>query len=117
MITNSRFYDKLQALEEARQKGILLCNQKGVQLADTTTLPKVVDQINNIVTKVTTVEITTTGNRVIETAELPNTSISLYDGDTLIETKNTGESGGVVAFTVTEDKEYTIKAVKDDTEI
>lgn len=48
---------------------------------------------------------------VIETAELPNVSLSIKDSaGTIIETRNTGANGGVVSFNVSNYDTYTITA-------
>lgn len=55
---------------------------------------------------------------VIKAAELPNTTLTVYDSEnTQIDSKSTGENGGVVELNITESGTYTVKATKDGTEI
>lgn len=55
---------------------------------------------------------------VIKAAELPNTTLTVYNSEnTQVDSKSTGENGGVVEFTVTDAGTYTVKATKDGAEL
>jgi len=55
---------------------------------------------------------------VIKAAELPGTTLTVYDSEnTQVDSKSTGTNGGVVEFTVAEAGTYTVKATKDGAEL
>lgn len=123
MIQSSDFYNKLSRLESARQTGVNNLAIKGVTVANNASIPTVMSKIltvqtTSIQTQNTTIN--TNGNVVIIAAELPNTIIKLYDGDTLIDTQTTNATyGGPVTFTISSSaqKTYTVKAFNNDTQL
>ena len=101
-----------QLTELVNQKNALAENlvTKGVTASSSETL-------NTLVPKV--LDIQTGGGTVtqfkIRTAELPNITIGLYNSnDSLVESKTTGASGGLVEFDLTENGTYTIKATNSE---
>lgn len=117
MIEDSQFYSKLSALESARQTGISNLIKKGVRISKNASIPSVATKILEMPSNVVQTQkntINTSGSVVIIVAELPNTTIGLYDADgSLLQSKTTDATyGGPVTFslTSTSKKTYTIKA-------
>ena len=113
-VSSSDFYRKITALEEARKDGIVNLAAKGVQISPNSSIPAVMGGIEAIAQggNTTTINVNTSGDRIIYAAELPNTTFKLYNSDNILVQTLTNDAsvGGPVAFTVSANDTYTVKA-------
>lgn len=123
MIEDSQFYSKLSTLESARQLGTKNLTERGVRVSKNASIPSIAQKILeipvNVINAQPTIIENITGTVVINTAELPGVTISLYNGDELIDSRSTNTTyGGLVSFTLTDINKvtYMLKATNSSTE-
>ena len=117
-MTASQLFKVTSILETARQDGVKNLKAKGITIPDSSSIPAIIGNINNITgqTIINTTELKATGDRIITAADLPNTTFTLYKDDSLLQTLTNADEAYVVAFSVTDDGEYIIKATRDSEE-